>query len=225
MKEQGHCTPGVCPGTSTHGVTVSLFIHCNHPLLQLKRALPWDALFEVMRRHWQRAGKDTDGRPGLPWDVALYVPLVVDAGEAPQRARDGSVCVGECGGTGVHWPPGRPQYPDSGSFQYSPGPMRPWARTGSRRSMRCCSRWPKTVALPMPASCRPIPRRRSYLLGIPTNQGSDGGGRSAVAAPWRSSKPGRWWESIRPWHRCRRSSGQSKNTTSLPRANRPSARC
>lgn len=30
-----------------------------------------------MRRHWQRAGKNTDGRPGLPWDVALYVPLVV----------------------------------------------------------------------------------------------------------------------------------------------------
>jgi hypothetical protein len=30
-----------------------------------------------MERHWRRAGKNTDGRPGLPWDVALYVPLVV----------------------------------------------------------------------------------------------------------------------------------------------------
>ena len=30
-----------------------------------------------MGRHWQRAGKNLDGRPGLPWDVALYVPLVV----------------------------------------------------------------------------------------------------------------------------------------------------
>jgi hypothetical protein len=49
----------------------------NHRLLQLKRALPWEALFEIMRRHWQRAGKNTDGRPGLPWDVSLYVPLVV----------------------------------------------------------------------------------------------------------------------------------------------------
>jgi hypothetical protein len=77
MKEQGHCTPGVCPGTSAHGVTVAIYVDYNHPLLQLKRALPWDALFEVMRRHWQRAGKNTDGRPGLPWDVALYVPLVV----------------------------------------------------------------------------------------------------------------------------------------------------
>jgi hypothetical protein len=77
MKEQSHCTPGVCSGTSANGVTVSIHIDYNHPLLQLKRALPWDALCEVMRRHWQRAGKNTDGRPGLPWDVALYVPLVV----------------------------------------------------------------------------------------------------------------------------------------------------
>jgi hypothetical protein len=86
-KEQGHCTPGVCPGTSAHGVTVSLYVHCNHPRLQLKRALPWDALFEVMRRHWQRAGKNTDGRPGLPWDVALYVPLVVLMLVKPLNAR------------------------------------------------------------------------------------------------------------------------------------------
>lgn len=88
MKEQGHCTPGVCPGTSAHGVTVSLYVHCNHPRLQLKRALPWDALFEVMRRHWQRAGKNTDGRPGLPWDVALYVPLVVLMLVKPLNARE-----------------------------------------------------------------------------------------------------------------------------------------
>jgi len=40
-------------------------------------SVPWDALSEVMGRHWRRAGKNTDGRPGLPWDVALYVPLVV----------------------------------------------------------------------------------------------------------------------------------------------------
>jgi hypothetical protein len=46
-------------------------------LLQLKRALPWQALCEVMTRHWRRAGKNTDGRPGVPWDVPLYVPLIV----------------------------------------------------------------------------------------------------------------------------------------------------
>jgi hypothetical protein len=49
----------------------------HHPLLQLKRALPWEALCEVMTRHWRRAGKNTDGHPGLPWDVSLYVPLIV----------------------------------------------------------------------------------------------------------------------------------------------------
>jgi len=77
MKEHGHCTPGLCPEATKQSETVSIYVNHTHPLLQLKRALPWDALFEVMRRHWQRAGKNTDGRPGLPWDVALYVPLVV----------------------------------------------------------------------------------------------------------------------------------------------------
>ncbi len=77
MEERGDCTSGVCPGASINGEPVSIYVDYNHPLLQLKRALPWAALDEVMRRHWQRAGKNTDGRPGLPWDVALYVPLVV----------------------------------------------------------------------------------------------------------------------------------------------------
>ncbi len=77
MEEHDDCTSGVCPGASEHGETVSLYVDYNHPLLQLKRALPWEALFEVMTRHWRRAGKNTDGRPGLAWDVTLYVPLVV----------------------------------------------------------------------------------------------------------------------------------------------------
>jgi hypothetical protein len=77
MEEQGDCTSGVCPGASANGETVSIYVPLNHPLLQLKRALPWDALAAVMERHWRQAGKNTDRRPGLPWDVALYVPLVV----------------------------------------------------------------------------------------------------------------------------------------------------
>jgi hypothetical protein len=77
MKEPNHCTPGVCPGATAQGETVSIYVAYNHPLLQLKRALPWEVLVEVMTRYWRRAGKNTDGRPGLPWDVALYVPLVV----------------------------------------------------------------------------------------------------------------------------------------------------
>jgi len=77
MEEHSDGTSGVCPGASENGETVSLYVDDNHPLLQLKRALPWEALFEVMTRHWRRAGKNTDGRPGLAWDVTLYVPLVV----------------------------------------------------------------------------------------------------------------------------------------------------
>jgi hypothetical protein len=77
MKEHDDCTRGICPGASAHGETVQVYVAHNHPLLQLKRALPWEALCEVMTRQWRQAGKNTDGRPGLPWDVALYVPLVV----------------------------------------------------------------------------------------------------------------------------------------------------
>ena len=77
MEEHGDCTSGVCPGASTNGEIVSIYVPYHHPLLQLKRALPWEALFEVMTRHWRQAGKNTDGRPGLAWDVTLYVPLVV----------------------------------------------------------------------------------------------------------------------------------------------------
>jgi len=77
MEEHGDCTSGVWPGASANGETVSLYVPYNHPLLQLKRALPWEALAEVMTRHWRQAGKNVDGHPGLTWDVALYVPLMV----------------------------------------------------------------------------------------------------------------------------------------------------
>ena len=77
MKEHGHCTAGVCPGASPNGETVSIYVDYNHPLLQLKRALPWEALFEVMTRHWRQAGKNVDGHPSLAWNVALSMPLMV----------------------------------------------------------------------------------------------------------------------------------------------------
>ncbi len=77
MNDQAPCPPGVCPEATPTGETVELYVPHDHPLLQLHRALPWAALFEVMTRHWRQAGKNTDGRPGLPWDVSLYVPLVV----------------------------------------------------------------------------------------------------------------------------------------------------
>ena len=57
MKERPHCTPGVCPEAPRNVATVSIDVDPNHPLLQLKSALPWEALFEVMTRHWLKAGK------------------------------------------------------------------------------------------------------------------------------------------------------------------------
>ena len=212
MKEQGHCTPGVCPGTSAHGVTVSLYVHCNHPLLQLKRALPWDAFFEVMRRHWQRAGKNTDGRPGLPWDVALYAALGVMLVKPSTRARWKRMCrrilvarvfIGRQAAP-------NPQIRDHSNIARA---MRPWARAGFRRSQ--CVAAPGGPRLWLCRCQHPVVRYHGAGVTYWASQRTRSyGGRSAVAAPWRSSKPGRWWESIRPWHRCRRSSGQSKNTTS-----------
>ena len=88
MKEPSHCTPKISREATAQGETVSIYVDYNHPLLQLKRALPWEALFEVMTRHWRQAGKNTDGRPGLSWDVALYVPLVVLMLVKTLKARD-----------------------------------------------------------------------------------------------------------------------------------------
>ena len=77
MSIAAHCTPEprAVPELPPH--VVSLFVADTHPLLQLKRALDWPALQAVMVRHWRAAGKNVDGRPGLPWPVALYVPLSV----------------------------------------------------------------------------------------------------------------------------------------------------
>ena len=136
MKEHDDCTRGICPGASAHGETVQVSVAHTHPLLQLKRALPWEALCEVMTRHWRRAGKNTDGRPGLPWDVALYVPLIVLMLVKHLHARAMEAYVAEnvvarCS-LGAKTIPTR----RFGTTPTSPGPMRPGARRGSRRSMR-----------------------------------------------------------------------------------------
>jgi hypothetical protein len=77
MKAISHSMPESCSETSPSVQTVQVEVSLNHPLLLLKQALPWEALTEVMTRHWRRNGKNVDGGPGLPWDVSLYVPLVV----------------------------------------------------------------------------------------------------------------------------------------------------
>jgi hypothetical protein len=56
---------------------VSLFVSARHPLLQLKEAVDWERIGEVMVRHWRAAGKNVDGGPGTAWPIGLYVPLLV----------------------------------------------------------------------------------------------------------------------------------------------------
>jgi len=50
MKEPRHSPLGVCPEASPKGETVSIYVDPNHPLLQLQRALPWEAIFAVMTK-------------------------------------------------------------------------------------------------------------------------------------------------------------------------------
>jgi hypothetical protein len=77
MRADSHCMPEVCPEASSSTQRVQIEVLRTHPLLVLKRALPWEAISEAMTRHWRAHGKNVDGGPGLPWDVSLYVPLVV----------------------------------------------------------------------------------------------------------------------------------------------------
>ena len=59
------------------GAWVSIFVGDDHPLLRLKATLDWSAIQTVMSTHWRAAGKNVDGRPGRPWPVPFYVPLLV----------------------------------------------------------------------------------------------------------------------------------------------------
>src|SRR5215216_3089147 len=77
MKAGVHSMTEACSEASPTVQLVQIEVSPTHPLLLLKRALPWDTLTEVMTRHWRQHGKNVDGGPGLPWDVSLYVPLVV----------------------------------------------------------------------------------------------------------------------------------------------------
>ena len=77
MKANFHCMPEACPEASPSVQLVQIEVSPAHPLLVLKRALPWEAITEAMTRHWRAHGKNVDGGPGLPWDVSLYMSLVV----------------------------------------------------------------------------------------------------------------------------------------------------
>ena len=77
MSEQCNSTSAAALSPLPDGHVVSIRVANDHPLLQLKRALNWEAIQAVMVKHWRKTGRNVDGGPGLPWPVDLYVPLVV----------------------------------------------------------------------------------------------------------------------------------------------------
>ena len=66
MKADCHCMPAACPEASPRVQLVQIEVSPAHPLLVLKRALPWEAITEAMTRHWREHGKNVDGGPGWP---------------------------------------------------------------------------------------------------------------------------------------------------------------
>jgi hypothetical protein len=77
MKEQKDFMPESAAAPEPCFRLVSIYVSDDHPLLQLKRTLNWEAIRAVMVKHWRKAGKNVDGGPGLPWPVDLYTPLLV----------------------------------------------------------------------------------------------------------------------------------------------------
>ncbi len=77
MREKSDSTTAAGGAPEACGVLVSIFVPDDHPLLRLKRALDWEAITQVMVKHWRQAGKNVAGGRGLPWRASLYVPLLV----------------------------------------------------------------------------------------------------------------------------------------------------
>src|SRR5262245_21397455 len=77
MKEQKDSMPETAAAPEPCFKLVSISVSDDHPFLQLKRELDWEAIRVLMGKHWRKAGKNVDGGPGRPWPVELYVPLVV----------------------------------------------------------------------------------------------------------------------------------------------------
>ncbi len=74
---------------------VTACVYPDHPLLKLKRALPWEDIREVMIKHWRKAGKNADGGRGQSWDTYLYVPLIVLMTAKCLTARQTEECISE----------------------------------------------------------------------------------------------------------------------------------
>lgn len=77
MRDRSDSISAGTPLPALSGKVVSIFVEDSHPLLLLKAALDWQAITEVMVKHWRAAGKNVDCGKGLPWPVRLYVPLLI----------------------------------------------------------------------------------------------------------------------------------------------------
>lgn len=77
MREHNDSTTAASAAPEARGVRVTIFVPDDHPLLQLKRALDWEAITAVMVSCWLKAGKNVAAGRGRPWPVPLYVPLLV----------------------------------------------------------------------------------------------------------------------------------------------------
>jgi hypothetical protein len=51
MRADCHCMPEGCPEASSSAQLVQIEVSPTHPLLVLKRALPWEAIREAMTHH------------------------------------------------------------------------------------------------------------------------------------------------------------------------------
>jgi len=59
MRAGSHCTAGGGGPPSPSGQRVSIFVPEDHRLLQLKRALDWERISQVMTTHWRVADVET----------------------------------------------------------------------------------------------------------------------------------------------------------------------
>ena len=224
MKEQDHCTLGLCPATTANGAIVSITVNPTHPLLQLKRALPWEALCEVMTRHWRRTGKNTDGGPGLPWDVALYVPLVVLMVVKNLNSREMEAYLAENVGARVFI--GRqddptPQIRDHSSIARAYTAL---GKDGVDEVNALILHVAKDSGFADVRLLSSDTTAQELPIGYPNEPGILRGLAQRCGRALVKLKKAVCMESTRRWRRSRPSSGRSKNTTCLPRAKQKSDR-
>src|SRR6266511_2328275 len=139
------------------------------------------AMDGALRGHEQEVGGSGQKRRWPTW-VALGCRVVcavggVDAREASPRPRHGSVSGRKCGGTGVHWPTGRPPAADSGPLQHRPGLYGPGqrGRGGDQRVDAACGQglWLCRCQYPVGGYHRAgvshwVSQRTRYLAGFGT---------------------------------------------------------